>query len=100
MSYADRIEDSISRIREYRKRNKPKPRPIQEIQRDLEASQEMIYAYRMKRLYETAARWEHNRDEYKKEYDAALLGKRYPPDLKEVENCGRTRTSDGFQVCI
>ncbi len=99
-SYADRIEDSISRIREYRKRNKPKSRPVIEIQKDIEAAQEMIYSYRMNRLYDLAARWEYNRDEYKKEYDAALIGKRYAPDLKEVEGIVRTRVPEGFQVCL
>ena len=99
-SYVEKLQDSIDRIREYRKRNKPKARPVQEIQKDMEASQEMIYSYRTNRLYEMAARWEHNRDEYQKEYSASLLGKRYVPELREVEGNARTRTSDGFQLCI
>lgn len=98
--YVEKLEESISRIREYRKKNRLKHRPIVDIQTDLEAAQQMIYSYRVNRLYETAARWEHNRDEYQKEYDAALLGKLYTPELKEVERIDRTREPEGFQICL
>jgi hypothetical protein len=98
--YVIRLQDSIERIKEYRKRRCVKPRSIGEIQRDLEAAQQLIYEYRVKRQYGMAAKWEHNRDEYDHEYRDALLGKMYIPDLKEVEGNVKDFIPEGFQVCL
>lgn len=98
--YVIKLQDSIDRIREYRKRRHVKPRTMGDIQKDIEAAQQMIYNYRVNRQYERAARWESNRDEYEKEYKAAVLGKMYIPELKEVDENVREHIPEGFQLCL
>lgn len=98
--YVARLQDSIERIKEYRKRRCVKPRSISDIQSDIEAAQQFIYEHRIKRQYEMAAKWEHNRDEYDREYREALLGRMYAPELKEVESNVKEFVPEGFQLCL
>jgi hypothetical protein len=99
--YVSRIQESIERIRQYKKVRGIKPRSFEEIQQDIDSAQLMINEYRMKRRYELAARWERNRDEYQKEYKEATAGRPYIPKVEEAdENAAREWIPDGFQICL
>lgn len=98
--YVTRLQESIDRIRAYKPKRGRKARPLSEIQKDIEAAQEMVHRYRTARQYDIAAKWEYNRDEYQKEYYAAVKGQMYIPDLKEVGNNDRQYVYTGIQQCI
>ena len=95
--HVNRLEDMIDRIKCHRNR-KFNPRPLHEIQKDIDKAQDLIVTYRMNRQYEIGAKWERYRDEYIKEYAESVKGKLYIPNFNQ-ELSGK-RASEGFQMSI
>lgn len=99
--YVSRIQESIEKVRQYKKVRGIKPRSLGDIQKDIEGAQQLISEYRMHRRYELAARWERNRDEYQKEYAEAVSGRPYIPEVEEAdEHAARAWIPEGFQMVL
>ena len=66
---------------------KPKPKKIRafdDIRSDIEYANSMIESYKQAHKGELEKAWKHNRDEFQKEFDMALEGELYEPDLRKM----------------